>query len=157
MPKKLWQILSEFDFDQHTRIKNGVYELRVQINKIKIDVSSANRDELKDKFIKDLVAKFGEPTEETPVANSKLCDYMSTWLETVKKPVLKPVSYKDYLNEFKTYIAPVFKNREIASIKGFELQAFFNKFTDKGKFRTAIKLYRLMSVVFDYAVLDDII
>lgn len=142
----------------HVRKKdNGVYEIRCQVNKEKIAVSSKILDTAKEKFIAALNDLFKIP--ETPKIDKhvKLCKYMQDWLETVKKPSVKPVTYKDYIYSIDTYIRPAFDSRELAGIKGFELQSFINQFTQIGKNRTAKKLYQLLSAVFDYAVTDEII
>lgn len=142
----------------HVRKKdNGVYEIRCQIQNEKIAVSSKLLDTAKDKFITALNDLF--KATDTPKIDKhvKLCDYMQEWLETVKKPTIKPVTYKDYIYSLNTYILPTFNCRELTSIKGFELQSFINQFTETGKNRTAQKLYQLLYAVFDYAVTDDII
>lgn len=142
----------------HVRKKdNGVYEIRCQVQKEKIAVSSKLLDTAKEKFITALNDLFKAP--ETPKIDKhvKLCEYMSEWLETVKKPLVKPVTYKDYIYSLNNYISPSFDGRELAGIKGFELQSFINRFAETGKNRTAQKLYQLLSAVFDYAVTDEII
>lgn len=142
----------------HVRKKdNGVYEIRCQVNKEKIAVSSKLLDTAKEKFIAALNDLFKAP--ETPKIDKhvKLCEYMQEWFETVKKPSVKPVTYKDYIYSLDTYIRPVFDCRELASIKGFELQSFINQFSETGRHRTAKKLYQLLSAIFDYAITDEII
>ena len=159
MPKELKKHFKTGGVIVHARKKqNGVIELRCQIQKRKIAVSSKSLDTAKQKFIEALNKLFiEEPKPETVNKKVALTDYMFQWLETVKKPYVKPITYKDYLYNFETYFKPQFGERELASIKGFEIQSFINGFTEAGKFRTAKKLYQLLGAVFDYAVTDEII
>ena len=158
MPKEFKKEFRSGNLVAHVRKKaNGVFEIRCQINKTKIAVSSKLLDTAKDKFITALKELMQAPAVPKVNKNVKLCDYMLEWLETVKKPSVKPVTYKDYLLSLNSNICPAFENRELASIKGFELQTFINGFTDSGRNRTAKKLYQLLTSVFDYAVTDDII
>lgn len=157
MPKEYRKEFRTGNITAHVRKKdNGVFEIRCQIQKQKIAASAKLLDVAKQKFIEALNAKI---SPMTPIIQKRvqLCDYMQTWLETVKKPAVKPVTFKDYTQQCTAYIFPAFNGRELASIKGFELQAFINRFTDAGKNRTAKKLYQLLAAVFDYAVMDDII
>lgn len=158
MPKQFKKEFKTGNIVARVRQKpNGVYEIRCQIQKKKITASSKLLDTAKEKFIVKLNDLIKAPTTPQIDKRVKLCDYMQKWLETVKKPSVKPVTYKDYLYNANTYIFPTFESRELASIKGFELQTFFNQFTDAGKNRTAKKVFQLLASVFDYAVTDDII
>lgn len=157
MPKDFRKEFRTGNITAHVRKKdNGVFEIRCQVQKQKIAASAKLLDVAKQKFIEALNAKI---SPMTPIIQKsvQLCDYMQTWLETVKKPAVKPVTFKDYKQQCTAYIFPAFADRELASIKGFELQAFINGFTEAGKNRTAKKLYQLLAAVFDYAVMDDII
>lgn len=157
MPKEFRKEFKAGNIVAHVRKKdNGVFEIRCQINKKPIRAASKQLEIAKEKFIQALSA-LNNPG--APVINKRvqLCDYMLEWLETVKKPAVKPVTYKEYMLSFNSYICPAFKGRELAEIKGFELQGFINRYSDQGKHRTAKKVYQLLAAVFDYAVMDEII
>ncbi len=134
----------------------GVYEIRCQINYHKITATSKLLEIAKQKFIEKLRVLDGEIN----VYRGKkvyFCDYMMAWLETVKKPYIKENTYKNYLQLFNAYIVKTFIKRDLSTIKQLELQEFINRFTEKGQFRTAQNLHRLLSALFDYAVADEII
>lgn len=157
VPKEFRKEFKAGNIVAHVRKKdNGVFEIRCQINKKPIRAASKQLEIAKEKFLQALNAL---NSTETPVINRRvqLCDYMLEWLETVKKPAVKPITYKEYILSFNSYIYPVFKGRELAEIKGFELQGFINRYSDQGKHRTAKKVYQLLAAVFDYAVMDEII
>ncbi len=80
---------------------------------------------------------------------------MFNFLETVKKPAVKDITYRAYLNAYKLYILPYFKGKNIAAITREDCQAFINSFAEKQ--RTAQIAYQLISVAFRFAVQDDLI
>lgn len=159
MPKELKKHFKAGGVLVHARKKqNGVIELRCQIQKKKIAVSSKSLETAKQKFIDALNKAFtDDPTNQAVNKKIALTEYMLRWMETVKKPYVKPITYKDYVYIFETHIKPKFKESELAKIKGFEIQSFINEFTEVGKYRTAKKLYQLLGAVFEYAVTDEII
>lgn len=136
--------------------EDGRYEIRCQINKQKITASSKILGVAKEKFIERLKIA-ANPQAALTSSNVKLGVYMKKWLETVKKPYIKPNTYKFYLQTFNAYIVPRLGDRELTSIKAFELQDLINEFTNAEKFRTAQKVNLLLSAVFDYAVSDELL
>lgn len=135
---------------------DGRYEIRCQIKKQKITATSKALEVAKQKFIErlNLLA-----SPQTPIVSKTvtLHDYMEKWLETTKKPYIKPNTYKFYLQTFNTDIVPRFGTRELISIKTFELQDYINEYTSAEKYRTAKKIFQLLSAVFDYAVSDELL
>ena len=158
MPKQFRELFRQ-PKGNHIRLrKNGVYEIRLQLNKIKITVSSKSLATAKQKFIKKLCEVAERGTAEPPVPSAPLLtDYMLQWLDTVKKPLVKPITFKDYMQNTRAYVVPEFSGRKIDSVRHFELQTFINGFVEKENFRTAKKLYQLLSAVFDYAVADEVL
>lgn len=158
MPKKIKNQFKVGNITAHIRKKqNGVFEIRSQIERERLSVSSKDFETAKEKFITAVTNLFATPAAVRVNKHIKFCDYMKQWLVTVKKPTVKAVTLKDYEYTAATYIYPEFDGRELASIKGFELQAFLNRFAEAGKHRTAKKIYNLLFPVFEYAVMDDII
>lgn len=136
--------------------EDGRYEIRCQINNQKITASSKKLEVAKEKFIERLKIT-ANPQSSLTAKTVKLGDYMKKWLETVKKPYVKPNTYKFYLQTFNAYVIPRLGERDLMSIKAFELQDLINDFTNVKKFRTAQKVYLLLSAVFDYAVSDELL
>lgn len=158
MPKKIKNEFRIGTITAHIRKKaNGVFEIRCQIQKEKIAVSSKDYDTAKQKFITAVNELFANPLTMRVNKHVKFNEYMFQWLETVKKPTVKTTTFDDYTYTAKTYIKPAFEGRELATIKGFEIQQFLNGFIEQGKNRTADKIYNLLSPIFEYATIDDII
>lgn len=158
MPKKIKNQFRVGAITAHIRKKpNGVFEIRCQIDRTPISESSKDFETAKAKFIQAINDLFATPAAVKLNKHVKLNDYMRQWLEAVKKPTVKQSTFKDYVYTTNTYIYPAFEGRELSSVKGFELQVFFNSFTESEKHRTARKIYNLLSPLFDYAVDDEII
>lgn len=156
MPKQFRKIFRTQKQTAHIREHNGIYEIRIQINGCRISASGKHLDTAKERFIKKLkdYMALGNSNQRT---EHFLIPYIEKWLDTVKKPYIKDVTFKMYTQALNAYIAPKFENRKIKTITQFELQAFINEFVHTGKNRTAEKIALLLSAVFDYAVDDGII
>lgn len=149
------------------RKENGSYEIRCRINGIDFSATSKFLDEAKLKFIEKLKDYSKNQQIADSVSAIKLNkalehrseiifkDYTLKWLEVAKKPYIKETTYKSYLESFNFHIFPKFGNRDLRTIKQLEIQAFINEFENRK--RTAKKLYQLLSAIFDYAVIDEII
>lgn len=156
MPKQFRKIFRTQKQTAHIRENNGSYEIRIQVNGCRISASGKYLDKAKERFIKKLkdYMALGNSNQRT---EHFLIPYIEKWLDTVKKPYIKDVTFKMYTQALNAYIAPKFENRKIKTITQFELQAFINEFVHAGKNRTAEKIALLLSAVFDYAVDDGII
>lgn len=156
MPKQFRKTFRTQKQTAHVREHNGIYEIRIQINGCRISASGKYLDTAKERFIKKLkdYTELGNPKQRN---EHFLIPYIQKWLDTVKKPYIKDVTFKMYMQALNAYISPNFDNRKIKNITQFELQAFINEFVRSGKNRTAEKIALLLSAVFDYAVDDGII
>lgn len=135
--------------------QRNVYEVRCMIDGVCYFGSSKDLEVAKAKFIESL--KTGP--DKTPKNKMKLLfsDYFMRWLETVKKPYIKESTYDGYMQVYKSNIDSPFKQLAITEINSFFLQNFINGFTESERFRTAKKIYNLLSPCFDYAVADGIL
>ena len=159
MPRYFRKLFRANHKNAHVRLKSdGLYEIRIQIDGVRISASSRFLDEAKIKFLQKLkLLDKGALTVKQREKKILLCDYMQKWLDTVKRPYIKPNTYKMYLQLFNAYILPNFENRSVSSLSQFDLQEFINDFSQNGKNRTAQKLALLLSAVLDYAADDGII
>ena len=163
MPQKFRKIFKTNKVYAHVRRRsNGLYEIRYQINHIRISVTAKHLDTCKERFIEKLnEINLQYNVETIKPRNTKsqtpLIPYMQKWLETVKKPFIKEITYKEYMQTVRAYIVPKFEKRTIENIQSFELQEMLNEMSESGKNRTAKKIYQLLSPLFEYAVADGII
>lgn len=163
MPKQFRRDFRVGKIVAHVRQKNnGVFEIRCQINKQKIYAASKLLDDAKRKFIEALngLASARPDAHAHAVKIKKsitLGEYMLKWLEMVKKPSVKPITYKDYMLTYTANICPIFGDTELNQITQFDLQGLINSYTEQGKNRTAKKVFQLLTSVFEYAVVDELI
>ena len=146
MPKKFSKEFKVRKLTAHVRQRNtGVYEVYCYVNGIQLWATSKTLATAKSKFIAKLddVAKGKIKAKPAKKKGTNCINYMRSWLETVKKPFIKEVSYVDYYNSFKHYIEPNLKGKTVEELKAIDIQAFLNIYLEEGKNRTAKKLYQL--------------
>ena len=163
MPQQFRKIFKTGKIRAHVaRRADGLFLIRCQINKVRITATSRTLDVCKERFIEKLSLLSSQPTiiqEKQPKQKHTFLfiPYMEKWLESSKKPFVKDVTYKDYIQTMNAYIVPHFKNKYIEAIQAFELQDLLNEIVNSGRNRTAKKIYQLLSPFFEYAVADGII
>jgi len=163
MPQKFRKIFKTGKARAHVRLrKDNIYEIKWQFNNEVIIATSKHLDICKEKFIEKLAqsnsnCSFLRERRQIVKTQTPLIPYMEKWLETAKKPFIKDVTYKEYMQTVRAYIVPKFEKRTIESIQSFELQEILNEMSENGKNRTSKKIYQLLSPLFEYAVADGII
>lgn len=155
MPKNL---RTEFKKGKiHARIRqkpNGSYEIRCVINHTPISVCAKQVGLAKQK----LLDKISMIDNTQPVSKSvQFTEYVRRWLDVAKKPYIKDCSFQEYVRLLQHDIVPHFGKIKIGELNQLYLQAFINKFTADGKFRTADKLAQILRSVCEYAVNDGVI
>lgn len=159
MPQAFRKLFKVGRIRAHVRKRDdGRYEIRCQLNKTRLTASSTLLEIAKEKFIEKLNVIYNVKSAAA-LKNDDLMleNYMTNWLETVKKPYIKELTYKSYIQTATVHIYPVFGNKEINTITATELQKHINSFYNQEKFRTAKKVYQLLSALFDYALSDGVI
>ena len=160
MPQKYRKIFAQEGFIVPYRLrKDGVYEARLRRKDVHIEVSAKDFGVLKEKFLKALhkSASKIEPMPEVVVKRStadvKFADCVRDWL-TVKQKMVKPSTFKEYDRLCKHDLIPAFENKVLAEMDRSTLQSFLFSYIDKGKCRTADKLYDLLRCIFDVVAED---
>lgn len=158
MPKNVKRAFKVHGIFGRPRITDdGLYQIRTRAHGLNIQVTHKDFTVCKELYIEALENAL--EGKETPKKKAPVCfvEYMCKWLETVKKPSVKAVTYADYRQTFTAYISPAFPERKIKDISRQELQEFINGYSEKGNNRTAKKIYQLLKSAFDYAVDDELI
>lgn len=86
-----------------------------------------------------------------PKVEMTLSDLFAKW-KKVASASLKKTTYDHYVNALRSYVVPVFGNREIACVERYELESFFS--TQAAKYsRSTIRSMRIsLGVLLSYAV-----
>lgn len=137
--------------------KNGVYEVRKQINKILIYAASKSLETLREEIRTQLNnMRVNGPAPKVNRA-VKFTTYFEDWLETVKKPLVKEDTYSDYCRQYRLHIKPAFEEIRLTWIRQFDCQKIINGLQAQKKIRTSKKVHLLLSEIFTYAVGDGLI
>ena len=129
MPLPIRQLFKDNKACAHIAQRNdGLYLIRCQINNTRITVTGKNLNACKDKFLSK-VNNLGNDFIQNKKKKILFENYIQNWLETAKKPFIKNVTYKGYIQTINAYLLPKFKNRTIESIQYFgeNLKAYWKK------------------------------
>lgn len=141
----------------HIRLrKDGIYEIRCQLNGKKITASSKSLETAKKKFIYKL-SENAKRSEEAPKKVITFGEYAEEWLRTVKSPTVKPTTLQDYQSLFNVHLLPAFGVRPLGEVTRADVQALLNGLIAQGKSRAAHKLRQILASVYEYAVIDDLV
>ena len=155
MPQKYQHIFAQDGFIIPYRLrKDGVFEARLRRKDVHIEVSAKDFGVLKEKVFFALHKSAEPPKPVEPVKKgaqdiSFTC-YVNDWL-LVKQKTIKPSTFKEYSRLCTHDIIPYFTGKTLAEIDRQQLQTFLYSYIDKGKNRTAEKLYDLLRCIFDVA------
>lgn len=156
MPQAFRKLFKTNKIKAHIRRRDdGRYEIRCQINKRKISASNMLLEIAKEKFIEKLNVIYNVRSAAA-LKNDDLMleNYMTNWLETIKKPYIKELTYKSYIQTATVHIYPIFGKKQLKELSTLEFQRVINDYYEKGRFRTAKKIYQLLSSLLDFAVND---
>ena len=118
-------------------------------------ISKADAKAKADEYI--VNSRVAEQTGETYVANDTTFNKWATkWLETYKKPNVKPHTYKwTYETNVINHLIPFFKNSILTNIKQIDVQHYFNSKTDLS-LSTLQKQKMILYSIFDSAIDNDL-
>lgn len=156
MPQAFRKLFKVGKIRAHVRKRNdGRYEIRCQLNKTRLTASSTLLETAKEKFIEKLNVIYNVKSAAA-LRNDDLMleNYMANWLETIKKPYIKELTYKSYIQTATVHIYPIFGKKQLKELSTLEFQRVINDYYEKGRFRTAKKIYQLLSALLDFAVND---
>lgn len=137
--------------------KNWNYEIRCQINKLKINVSSNSLEEAKQKFIKRLyeVETYGDT--KAPSIPSSFDGFAEYYFENFYKRKVKAETLRVALNQYKNHLKPHFGSLPIKRITPKVCQDLLDRLDGQGKGKTADDVHSLLNMIFKAAVKHNII
>ena len=137
--------------------KNWNYEIRCQINKLKVNVSSNNLEEAKQKFIKRLyeVETYGDT--KAPTIPSTFDGFSEYYFENFYKRKVKAETLRVALNQYKNHLYPHFGNIPLKRVTPKICQDLLDRLDEQGKGKTADDVHSLMNMIFKAAVKHSIL
>ena len=171
MPRYFRKIFRTQHRTAHVRLKDGnIYEIRLQIDGVRISASSRFLDEAKIKFLQklklfdkgDLQAR--QHTEKKPVAPQVLpapalsvSDYALQYLETFKKPNISEKHFYNLSGIVRRHISRFFGDKLLRDLTATDCQKFLNELIQIGKFRTAEDAKSILDWICSAAVADRLL
>ena len=171
MPRYFRKLFRTQHKTAHVRLKDGnIYEIRLQIDGVRISASSRFLDEAKIKFLQklklfdkgDLQAR--QHTEKKPVAPQVLpapalsvSDYALQYLETFKKPNISEKHFYNLSGIVRRHISRFFGDKLLRDLTATDCQKFLNELIQIGKFRTAEDAKSILDWICSAAVADRLL
>lgn len=158
MPKEFRRLFRTGKVTAHIRKKeNGSYEIRCTVNKIPVSSCGKTLASAKERFIaklNDIVAHEGTVYSPKYTFFNDFADY---WFETVKKPTVKPNTYKSQLSTYNVHIKPYFAGVKLKEITPLVIQPLFNSLDQRGITRGSALTKLLLVQIFDAAAGERLI
>lgn len=140
--------------------KNGVYELRVTINKQKFYGASTSLKTAKSRFIENMRTRCTpqEPTKEAKMPETvSFQNYVLHFLETFKKPVICEKAYYNYIRISKKHIFPQIGEKNVTEITASDCQRVLNVIKEKGLGRTGEDVNSILRWTCSAALADGLL
>lgn len=159
MPKQFKEIFNKDWFEKHLRQKeNGVFEIRCMIAGTSYSGSGKTVDIAAENFIAQIAASGNKSNKKKPAAARVLFnDFAEKWFKLIKKPVIKPTTYSNYINVYTVHIRPYFKNKFIDSITAMQIQPLLLKLERQKTYNTLRNVKLLLSQIFQSAIGERLI
>lgn len=132
---------------------NWNYEIRCQINHQKVNVSSNNLAEAREKFIKRLKEVESGVTEQKNNGIPTTFDgFANYFFENFYKRKVVASTLRIALNQYKNHIQPHFGDMPIKSVTPVKCQALIDRLDSEGKGKTADDVSSILNMIFKAAV-----
>ena len=132
---------------------NWNYEIRCQINHQKVNVSSNNIEEAKQKFIRRLKEVESGVTEQKHNGIPTTFDgFANYFFENFYQRKVTASTHRIALNQYKNHILPHFGKMPIKGVTPVKCQALIDKLDAAGKGKTADDVSSILNMIFKAAV-----
>ncbi len=158
MPKEFRRLFKTGKVVARIRKKeNGTYEIRCTVNKIPISGSGKTLALAKERFISKLNDAIAHEGTVYTSRYTYFNDFAEYWFETVKKPTVKPNTYKSQLSTYNVHIKPYFAGIKLKDITPLTIQPLFNSLDQRGITRGSALTKLLLVQIFDAAAGERLI
>ena len=136
---------------------NWNYEVRCQIEGIKINVSSNDFERAKQKFIDKLdeIDKYG--VVQAPAIPTTIDGFANYYFENFYKRKVTAETLRVSLNQYKNHIAPHFNNAPLRKITPKACQDLLDVLDKQGKGKTLDDVHSILNMIFKAAVKHNLL
>ena len=133
--------------------RNWNYEIRCQVNHQKINVSSNNLEEAKQKFIRRLEeVESGVTSPKTNGIPSTFDKFSNYFFDKFYKRKVSAETYRVAMSNYKNHVLPHFGDMPLASITADKCQELLDKLIAEDKVRTEENVFSMLNMLFKAAV-----
>jgi len=158
MPNKFKEIFNHEWFEKHLRrTANGLYEIRCTINYVPYSGAGKTIDVAAENFINNIASVKAGKAKKTAAKKVLFNDFAEKWFKLIKKPVIKPTTYSNYINTYTVHIQPYFKNKSIESITAMQVQPLLLKLERQKIYNVLRNVKLLLTQIFESAVGEQLI
>ena len=159
MPKEKRNYFKINGYRVHWRKKtNGVFELRITINKRAYYGASKDLQTAKKKLLEDLKREEPRATVKKSTLPDTIGEYALHYLDTFKKSNVGERTFKNYLNIVQLHVVEKLgKDTLLANVTASSCQRILQELRAEGKKRTAEELNSLLKWILDSATADKLI
>lgn len=159
MPKEKRNFFKINGYRVHWRKKtNGVFELRITINKRAYYGASKDLQTAKKKLLEDLKREEPRATVKKSTLPDTIGEYALHYLDTFKKSNVGERTFKNYLNIVQLHVVEKLgKDTLLANVTASSCQRILQELRAEGKKRTAEELNSLLKWILDSATADKLI
>ena len=132
--------------------RNWNYEIRCQVNHQKINVSSNNLEEAKQKFIRrleEVESGKAQKINAIPTTFNKFANY---FFEKFYKRKVSAETYRVAMSNYKNHVLPHFGDMPLKQITADKCQELLDRLIEEDKVRTEENVFTLLNMIFKAAV-----
>lgn len=133
--------------------RNWNYEIRCQVNYQKINVSSNNLEEAKQKFIRRLQeVESGVASPKTNGIPSTFDKFSNYFFEKLYKRKVCTTTYRVAMSNYKNHVLPHFGDMPLSLITADKCQELLDRLIEEDKVRTEENVFTMLNMIFKAAV-----
>lgn len=132
--------------------RNWNYEIRCQVNHRKINVSSNNLEEAKQKFIRRLEEVESGKVQKINAIPSTFDKFANYFFEKFYKRKVSNETYRVAMSNYKNHILPHFGDIPLKLITADKCQELLDKLIAEDKMRTEENVFTMLNMIFKTAV-----
>ena len=132
--------------------RNWNYEIRCQVNHQKINVSSNNLEEAKQKFIRKLEEVESGKVQKINAVPSTFDKFSNYYFDKFYKRKVGASTFRVAMSNYKNHILPHFGDMPLKQITADKCQELLDRIIEEDKMRTEENVFTMLNMIFKAAV-----
>ena len=132
--------------------RNWNYEIRCQVNHQKINVSSNNLEEAKQKFIRKLEEVESGKVQKINAVPSTFDKFANYFFDKFYKRKVGASTFRVAMSNYKNHVLPHFGDMPLKQITADKCQELLDRLIDEDKVRTEENVFTMLNMIFKAAV-----